>query len=718
MKAMKAKLERMAKLEELVQELEATEADLRETNAMLQKDIEKRDQGLQEAVALICDLELKIETMETGKDEAWSTHGISLLSTDNLEEVQTPKSKCMIEVPDRSSSRKGTSSAKKRRSRILPAQHPRRQPSFLLNENESTSVLRSLYTTGANGSRALSIFSGYETEELDSPRLSALSECSDLDAYPDPIKLSEPEPTSTVSRSGPLPPFVTEKTGSEAYGDSKFLQIEDWIPHTPALPDDRIQAPSGNAIKDSQMTAKRQPTLGAAFEAKRTRNLKPEGPRNVSMFGGRLPPTPDTMSTSFKDRSVIEERSHYDRNNVYSSTTSVDYMASAGNVTTRPSTADTALFDGFDSWKQSDLRDDGGSDVECMLPSSYTRYASEPPQASASFSTEEELVAHEKHSLWTNQNHNIDQAHPRFLHSLRSRLSDSALSDLYLNRNASQSTMLSPLDWLEAAEATPDDLDDSPGNLWRSSTAEFAQDGEFQPPLVPTSRTRHNRSDQKYSQVRKGFASRLFGRSKTSTVHGPSSPGKNMPVSPRSVTDKRSSNTRRRSTKLDSNLKSPRRTAPRPISTYSAPEDPSVKNPRNYNSLENIKQPDDHQHRRRGSMSLLGWLKGSSNNNNNNDNIISPLSSSSPSAQKPISPITASPNTHINSGRCASQPPQRPNSSWGFSMRPTSRQSSRLNHNNLAINSSSTESVAALQHNNSHKRIRHPLAEEVQRSGP
>lgn len=715
---MKTKLEQMAKLEELVEELEATETDLRETNAMLQKDIEKRDQGLQEAVALICDLEAKIEAMESGNDEAWSNQGDGMLSTESLEKIQTPITKRMIEVPDRSSSRKGTT-AKARHSRILPARHAKRQPSFLLDENESTSVLRSLYAMDANGSRALSLFSGQESEELNSPRLSALSECSDLNTSLDPIELSKPEPSA---RSDPIKSSGAEKMTLEAYNGNRFTHIEEWIPHTPSLPYPQEQGPTRNAFRNAQIMCRKQPTLGAAFEARRTRSAHPERSRNTAMFAGRLPPTPDTMSTSFKDHSIVEERSQYGRNHVFTSTTSVDSMgrpASAENVTTRPSTAGTAMFDGPDF----------GGNRTASMPPSYTRYASEPPQGNGAYFNEEEVEVPNRHPLWDEQNRVLSQGRSSYTRSVRSRMSDSALSDLYGNGNASRSTMLSPLDWLEAAGPRPDDTRDRPKNPWASRIPdENAEEEEedFQPPAIPTARARHIRMtslNQKTSSVRKGFRDRFFGRSKTNNnALASSSSAKDIPVSPRSLTTAPST-ARRRSMKLDSNHgtgRTSRQSESRALSAYSAPDnDPSMKRPRTYNSIENIKH--EHEHRRRGSLSLLGWLKGSNNNNNNSNNNNNKQDSVHPPSIS--SPPSAGTQDTSASG-CAIQPFQRSTSAWGFSMRPGSRQSSRLNPNfgGGAGGNSSSESIDGVDGGGGggggmQQRSRHPLAEEVRRSG-
>ncbi|WEW60738.1 hypothetical protein PRK78_006225 [Emydomyces testavorans] len=697
MDAMKQKLERMAELEARVLQLEAVQTELQDANAKLRQDIEKRNQGLYEAVGLICDLERTIKDIEcknevqTSKPDPYRNEDL-VLSTETLEEVQTPKNTPMIDVPDRSSSWKGTTSAKSRRSRISSSRHTRRQPSFLQDHSENTSVLRSIYIEDVNKPRALSIFSGHESEVLDSPRLSALSECSDLDPSLSPIQPSKPQMLNITSYADKVQHSDTETSRMEEDIDGKFSRIEEWIPPNASLHCPEGQTHTNREAQNVSAVSRYQPKLGPAFNGQHSsRGSKFEATGNETMFTGRLPPTPDTMSTSFiyprnrSNQSIIVERSQYGRGHVVSSVTSADSVGrptSAGNITTRPSTADTALLNGIESWNHGSLGNNGKSSLKSLYTSTDRGHHVSDPRAGKIHLNEADLEKHDKNSTWTSANGNTNPVKHRHTPSTGPIPTDLALSDISGSRDVSNSDILTPQDWLEAALPIVKDTS-TRRNTYVHENAEYGDsigvhgpdeqlDAEL-PPL-PTSRIRRNRLAppyQKTSQTRRGLAFRLFGRSKSNNYPGPALAEKailSSSTDPRSI---RPNTARCHSVKFDSSSITQQSSRPRPLSTYSMPEVEITQRPRTSSSMENIK------HNRRGSFGLFTWLKG-------------PKSIHVP-GKRGI--------------RVFSQPSGRPDSAWGFASSSRFRPSSPLNPN--IGGASSKESLT------SQSRPRHPLAGEV-----
>ncbi|EEH40750.1 hypothetical protein PAAG_02726 [Paracoccidioides lutzii Pb01] len=393
--SLEKKLERMEALEEEVRrlqgvedqfhelhEVEETNRRLRDSNEHLRMELDKRDQAVNEAVELICQLEAKIETLEPANDANNQLLTARPHTSEGLavSPAITPKSTLIFDIPDRTSSWKGTSSARSLRSRVettsSSAHRPRRHPSFLRESSESTSALRSLYITeedvSRNGfssaSRAGSILSGDELPEPESPRLSILSECSYLNPSATPSKLSIADMASIgpPARSFTQPISKLELsplgTGEEQNKNSKLSRIDQWIqPQEKNLFISALgpKRPSYTAADNTSSAAssKKQPFLGTAFQAKRpVKAYKFDTPvLDGPIFNGTtLPPTPDTMSTSNADArngsnsSIIAEKSLLDQGPILANFSSIGHAGlrrprSADDITTRPSTATTAL---------------------------------------------------------------------------------------------------------------------------------------------------------------------------------------------------------------------------------------------------------------------------------------------------------------------------------------------------------------------------------------
>ncbi|KAL9599013.1 MAG: hypothetical protein Q9219_004128 [cf. Caloplaca sp. 3 TL-2023] len=319
---------RVAKAEELkadVEELKADNKELRQINEDLLVELEKRGLAVDEAVALICDLETKIEEMEAkSADESRSYQTAS--------NVAAPKS--------------SSGSAADRPFTPNPSQAPKdkqhdhhiRSPSFLKEAKPSTSALRELYTgtdestgkslkQGKPSIRSLrrvgSFFSQDEYSEpvdadtfsLNHRRLSLLSESSFVSVYG---KNKEPPTPSTVLDGAP-------KTTPTAKDDTPFTRelspqegrIKQWMenkdhPRNPkkhSMQSVRSDAFSsiGEVLRPTQRGPREAtPSVSPTPSRKQPQRsplqplAKTSHPPSLAgpIFGSDvLPPTPGTMST-------------------------------------------------------------------------------------------------------------------------------------------------------------------------------------------------------------------------------------------------------------------------------------------------------------------------------------------------------------------------------------------------------------------------------------
>ncbi|KAL4932210.1 uncharacterized protein BDV17DRAFT_216732 [Aspergillus undulatus] len=344
MQELEDELERMRGLDEEVQELRAAEEDnqrLRESNEQLRQEIDKRDQAVTEAVELICQLEARVEELNTGSD-------ISRPSTaqpplDDESSLVTPKNISTLDlqdIPERTSSRRGTRMVERRcvssRSRIL-----QRAPSFLLEESKSTAALRSLYTEAedpvpmnsaspAAMMKSESMDSMTEIIETGSPRLSALSECSELNISEAPItedgfdQIDIPVRKKEKGAEGRNLPSA--KLG---FSNRDLARIDRWLPTT-----------ADNASKETVARVKTQ-HLSDIFKQPETSspsssfNSSSQKSKMDSIFGGsRMPPTPDTMTTAYpvwansSSNSTIADKSQTDLRRYLTRTWSADEVTS------------------------------------------------------------------------------------------------------------------------------------------------------------------------------------------------------------------------------------------------------------------------------------------------------------------------------------------------------------------------------------------------------
>ncbi|CAI7568769.1 unnamed protein product [Penicillium glandicola] len=311
------KLERMAEMEEQlahmddliaeVEELRTTEKDnqiLRESNEQLRSDLDKRDLAVTEAVELICQLESKLDMLENGGRA--SRLSMSRPMTADGSEALAPTSRAMVEIPKRTSS--------KRNSRVLSVAQRQtsselrklsKAPSFLRADNKSTATLRSLYapeeetqsrSVRTEISKSESFHTTTETLEPASPRLSVLSECSELNPFDTPTKWQEFDRLEipvrrSLSAAGSLDSYIPPSRREE----SKEEQIDRWMQSREDANQTIITRRRNRASSDA--TKASIASFTTELYAPRPRG---RGRLDASLFGGiRLPPTPDTMSTAY-----------------------------------------------------------------------------------------------------------------------------------------------------------------------------------------------------------------------------------------------------------------------------------------------------------------------------------------------------------------------------------------------------------------------------------
>lgn len=289
---MEEELEQMHKLEEEVVELREAKKhnrSLQESNDQLREELHKRNQAVTEAVQLICQLEAKIDEIELGGRTSQASFTRLVLDGPNA----TPRKQTVLEIPERTSSRRA--SLKSPETRTL-----NKVPSFLRGSNDNTPALRSLYAPEVNKSFSamseLTKSESYNTMndilEPASPRLSVLSECSEL--YPpdtptkwdqsDKLNIPVRKAASTESFDSYNPPVQRERTEDD--------EIDQWTESNQDMPQTIVRRRMNRMSAD----ASKIPT--APFHLY---SAKAQGRPKLdeSLFAGvKLPPTPDTMSTA------------------------------------------------------------------------------------------------------------------------------------------------------------------------------------------------------------------------------------------------------------------------------------------------------------------------------------------------------------------------------------------------------------------------------------
>lgn len=332
-----------AKLEKL-DNLRLENEELKHRNKDLLRELEFRDLAISEAVAIICDMEAKIEKLEHDLDPGQGDRNLQ----------NTP-----IAPHSQTSDHQDQSLTIRPPSEFLSGDPPTiksagktvgRAPSFLRDNKKSTRALRGLYLADDNSaygnpssfslSRPVSRFSGDENQHdhdldsstLNSPRLSMLSESSFVSVYgkdkqTDSIPArkkkrrsysessSEDEQTSLtfMQHEARTQTWINERRKQNALrrraprerSDSRFSSIDDVVD---VLPLEWRTEQSTQRLIRSPSRRKVDERMDFA--------LVP--PQSRTIFGHDvLPPTPDTMSISNRETnsstpSIITEKSLID----------------------------------------------------------------------------------------------------------------------------------------------------------------------------------------------------------------------------------------------------------------------------------------------------------------------------------------------------------------------------------------------------------------------
>ncbi|KAJ5949487.1 hypothetical protein N7454_001071 [Penicillium verhagenii] len=296
MYAMEEELTRLQGLEKEVMELRAVNKrnqGLREANSQLRTELDTKDKAVEEAVQWICKLEAENEQLKTnGRTSQLSMNRLVL----DGPSASSPKNQIVIDIPERTSSKRARAVIMSPELRQLS-----KAPSFLRDDNKSTATLRSLYVPDNNISRSAmsqltkseSVHTMTDTLEPGSPRLSVLSECSELHPFDTPTKWNDFDNLDIPVRKASSESVDSYATAADQE-ESKEEQIDRWI----------------QSRTESQTIIRRRQTRAASDASKNsahmfTADLYSNEPRgrgrlDASLFGGaHLPPTPDTMSTAY-----------------------------------------------------------------------------------------------------------------------------------------------------------------------------------------------------------------------------------------------------------------------------------------------------------------------------------------------------------------------------------------------------------------------------------
>ncbi|KEQ95701.1 hypothetical protein AUEXF2481DRAFT_683340 [Aureobasidium subglaciale EXF-2481] len=295
--------ERMAKLQdnckllasraEDANRLVEENATLLDLNDSLVKELEHRDEAVQEAVSIICDLE---ERLERSQQSQQARSDLTEAPAPTYAASSSPYPQAILPPP------KADKSAIARPSSASPQ---KRIPSFVGDEKPNTRALRSVYLEPTPMLHAVKSFASLmpqredvdksvsDVDTLDSPRLSVLSESSfpsiyDLPRGQDNVKYGSDNITISDSQLE----NISRNAGSKRDSGS---DINSWM--QVQTPQSSVQSSERGVQQPIQFTAPSQ------FMPKRTPSLK------ASTFGALLPPTPDSASTSLLQDSYMTGQS-------------------------------------------------------------------------------------------------------------------------------------------------------------------------------------------------------------------------------------------------------------------------------------------------------------------------------------------------------------------------------------------------------------------------
>ena len=355
-----ARIEIAQRREEENKQLQDELDEAEEMKKKFMEQLDNRESALSEAIAFICELEGKVHELET-----YIPGGPAPDPGTRVDSPSTPRHSLSqtlaVDVPDRSSSRKGTGSAESARFSQLPKSAPRSERSrrlfdSALKARDSTATLRgSYYTKAERSTTTFSIFSKTTEDNDDEPsvyhddisQLSMLSESDLRSVYGSPSRRStrmssDPLPAELPpTESFPVPPSSEhaaeiaspqsrrpsthtsniehgeststrpnlERTTSRRSGRSTRnirppSQISADTPQTPTKPRNTYQTHSSPPVRDNAASMPPSSNDLSVAHYRRERQQKPSPifpPQIYNQYN--LPPTPETMSRSSEEHS-------------------------------------------------------------------------------------------------------------------------------------------------------------------------------------------------------------------------------------------------------------------------------------------------------------------------------------------------------------------------------------------------------------------------------
>lgn len=465
MEELEGEVQRLRGLEDELQELRHVEEDnqrLRESNDELWDELDKRDQAVTEAVDLICELEAKFDELEGTGDKHSSPSTAS--SSPSARADVTPRQRQPIQIPERTSSRQRTARDQPQNAPPPESRHLQRAPSFLREENKSTSALRGLYLPGGNPSRSVmsvitkseSLNSMNEATEPASPRLSALSECSDLQPEEVSDAQEDVEQSETASREDNSTTASSDTLGGQREREQQREHISKWI-----------QPVSGLSPSNSPKSPQRK-NRGSMFEF--SNHTPPEGDLNLNdplqrvrmdgFFGGsRLPPTPDTMSTARATRTNRSNGSDQgDKEKLGLMKHRLGQSQSSGELTAGQSSEHSGKTGSVSS---DSSRDDLSADGKAAGGGSPSSSTSKKHHRGASWQ--------ERSSSWSSLDNHGEDCSDEQMENGKDHHSARTAKRHTVNL-VSSSPPLTPQDWVEAANDNPRSRKEGPRKLNRRET--------------------------------------------------------------------------------------------------------------------------------------------------------------------------------------------------------------------------------------------------------
>ncbi|KAI4177634.1 MAG: hypothetical protein LQ348_005769 [Seirophora lacunosa] len=359
--ALEVKVLKVKELEDQNDELEARNDQFRQLNDDLLQELEKRDVAVGEAVALICDLEAKIDELENEQSNRVEAARSPTAAAPTLEAPNPHRTRPPVTpspshgtldtaaLTSKTTEDRTSTPSPDRAEKVKPSNSPRRSPSFLRDDKPSTNALRSLFQKNGELSpnglamakpsmrslrRTGSFFSQDEypdavdedTFSLNPRRLSLLSESSFVSVYGKDKDKTTPSTAHRNATSASLTnggDMLFTRTLSPQEG-----RIRSWIenkdypasssqrPVKSARPD--TFSSIGELIESNQPIAKDMRPMISPTPSKKHHQRVPS--QQLSSFAGPifgpdvLPPTPGTMSTATlggrsSNHSIAAERS-------------------------------------------------------------------------------------------------------------------------------------------------------------------------------------------------------------------------------------------------------------------------------------------------------------------------------------------------------------------------------------------------------------------------